>query len=147
MRTLHKNKHAGFTLIELVIAMAIIAIIAAIAIPSYQNYQRKGQRINAITALTKAAQLQERWKSVNGSYTNNISNIGGNVAPPGSVTPSRKYTLALSNVTAETYTITATAVDTQAADTQCAYMTIDHVNRKTAQDVSSADTSRQCWPR
>ena len=54
------SKHTGFTLIEVMIAMAIIAILTAIAFPSYQNYITRSSRSAAQTELLELANLQEK---------------------------------------------------------------------------------------
>lgn len=58
----------GFTLIELMIVIAIIGIIAAIAYPSYKNSVNKAQRTDAKVSLLKMAGLQEKYFTQNGSY-------------------------------------------------------------------------------
>ncbi len=54
-------KSRGFTLIEIMIAVAIIAILLAIAVPSYQNQLRKGRRADAQTFITQVAQKQQQY--------------------------------------------------------------------------------------
>ena len=64
-----KRRHAaGFTLIELMIVVAVIAILGAIAYPSYQDYVRKGKRAEGRAALLRTAQLLERWYSDKSTY-------------------------------------------------------------------------------
>jgi type IV pilus assembly protein PilE len=59
---------AGFTLIELVITVAIIAILAAIALPSYSSYIARARRADARTQLVQAAQFMQRFYVANDSY-------------------------------------------------------------------------------
>ncbi len=59
----------GFTLIEIMIVVAIVGILAAIAYPSYQDSVRKSRRADAKTALLEVAQLEERFFSVNNQYS------------------------------------------------------------------------------
>ena len=57
----HRSRHGGFTLIELMIVVAIVAILAAVAFPSYQSHMMKGRRASAQTALMDIAQRQQQY--------------------------------------------------------------------------------------
>jgi type IV pilus assembly protein PilE len=65
-----KQKHVakGFSLIELMIVIAIIGILAAVAVPSYQDSIRKGKRAEGRTALTEMLQQQERFATQKNTY-------------------------------------------------------------------------------
>ena len=102
----------GFTLIELMIVVAVIAILASIAIPSYDAHVRKSRRAVAKADLVEYAQLAERFHTSNNTY------VGFN--PPAAVSP-REGGTAFYNIavqtTQSTFSLTATAQGTQTKDT------------------------------
>lgn len=112
------RKQYGFTLIELMIVIAIIGILAAIAIPSYQDYIRKSRRTDATVAISKIQQAEEKWRANNSKYTGTLSDLGIS----SSTTEGGYYTISFDGTpTANEYTILATAVSgkSQQSDTNC----------------------------
>jgi type IV pilus assembly protein PilE len=83
----------GFTLIELMIVIAIVAILASIAYPSYQNHVRKSNRVEGKALLMQIIQQQERFKTENLVYAVDISTIGGGYSNP-ETTENGHYTIA-----------------------------------------------------
>jgi type IV pilus assembly protein PilA len=75
MKKILRNKK-GFTLIELMIVVAIIGILAAIAIPNFMNYQCKARQSEAKTSLGTVRTLQEAYLAEYGSYGSTAGNIG-----------------------------------------------------------------------
>lgn len=127
------RKLKGFSLIELMIVVAIVAILAAIAIPSYSSSVEKGRRADGKAALAGAVALQERQYSLTNQYSNDISILGGATSNEGFYTLSVDYT-AFSGACAsdkDCYTLTATAIGAQASDTACAVLTVDSFGKKT----------------
>lgn len=74
---INKNKKQGFTLIELMITVAILGILSAIAVPSYMEYVRESKRTEAKTELLRIAQLQESYYVQNLSYAKYLNGTGG----------------------------------------------------------------------
>ena len=143
---MNKMKSAnGFTLIEVMIVIAVLGILSAAGITAFDAQKRKGYRTDAIRSVSVMAQRMENWRASTGSYTTNIADVGGSVFPLPPEFP--RYTLSLvADPVAETYTITATATGAQVADKNCYKFIIEHTGRKTAEkDNASANT--KCWPK
>lgn len=141
----HRLRRAGgFTLIELMITVAIVAIIAAVALPSYQGYVVRTQRSAAAACLTQMAQFMERVYATNLRYD---QNNGAATALPATQCQNdiaARYTIALAGGVAQrTFSVTATPLGAQAAaDTGCATLALDQTGAKS---VSGADTVAHCW--
>ena len=146
------RRSAGFTLVELMIALTIIAVLAAIAIPMYSKQVQKSRRVDARTAVTDLAGREERYLSTAGSYTTVAANLGYTALPV--VVGSGYYTLSV-NVPVvaagvqPTYTAIATVVagSTQIADGACQYFSVDNTGKQfsSATNAGGADTSTTCW--
>ena len=111
----------GLTLLELVIALAVMAMLAAAAWPSFADSVRKGRRTDALQASTRVQQAQERWLGNQLRYTDQLADLGLATASPGG-----HYTLALSAASATAYTLTVSAASggAQAADAGCTVLTV-----------------------
>ncbi len=77
-----KKQRLGFTLMELMIVLAIVGILAALAYPSYRDSVRKGNRAEAITALHAISLAQEKWRANNATYATNLT-ASSTATPPG----------------------------------------------------------------
>ena len=135
-----KSRHMrGFTLIELMIAVAIVGILAAIAYPSYTSYIFKSRRADALSALTQNQIRLERCYAQNFSY----AGCAGLPSFPQNSTQNF-YSIALTNLGATTYTLTATPINSQVKDTTCASISVNQANVKTATSSSGA-AQTICW--
>ena len=119
------KRNRGFTLIELVIVVAIVAILAAIALPSFLAQIRHSRRSEVQGAIQAAALAEERVRADCTSYAAVTTAASWTTAPAGcasSVTlggnpyTGSYYTLAIGNATGTSYTITATAIGSQTND-------------------------------
>lgn len=146
----HRPKNKGFTLIELMIVVAIVGILAAVAMPSYSKYVARGKRAEARAVLLQAGQALQRFYAANDSYA---TDRGGNsVALPANLQQSptdataatANYILDTSNSTysGTAFKLVFKPVNGMLGDA-CGSYTFDQTGAK---DVTGAtDTRANCW--
>lgn len=143
MATRRTESQRGFTLVELLIVVAVIAILASIAVPMYRDFVVRANRSDAIIALTELANLQEKHYSNELAYTSTI----GDLNYPSS-SPEGFYNLQVSTGGTIGYTLTAVPVGRQLEeDEACQQFTLNSFGQRSARDDGGNDTSQQCWNR
>jgi len=140
---MHDKGKKGFTLIELMITVAIVGILAAVAYPSYQAQVRKTKRADCETALLSLANAMERDYTQNGAYRDIIGANLFNAQCPVDGNGPATYNLAIATANGgATYTLTATPIagGPQAGDT-CGNLTLTQTGLK----GTSGGTVADCW--
>lgn len=136
-----KTPQSGFTLIEVMIVVAIVAILAAVALPSYQEHVRKSKRAECQAVLVSYANALERRFSISNSYLSGIeADIPGFSCPSGG--GATTYGLDFEEATATTYILVATREpgSSQEGD-RCGDLKLHHTGQKEATDGDDAE----CW--
>ena len=132
---LHNNlqskyiKHLGFTLVELLITVAIIGILAGVAYPSYTDYVTRSNRSEAQRELLRYANLQEQVFVDSRSYASDMKGLGGSTEKI--YTASNNYRIMVSAQTTTSFTLKAVAKKNQVNDTGCTNLKIDNLGTKT----------------
>lgn len=158
MRTPSRTRGQGFSLIELMVALAVAGILAAVAYPAYTSHLQRSRRADAIAALTSVMQAQERYRSNVSSYASSLADLNNlNISQ---ITAHYQITLNGVGTTPsfETgYVLTATPVSggRQASDLACKSFTVTLRGASPAYSASgdpensgsNRDTTAICWPK
>jgi len=133
-----RAKQAGFTLIELMITVAIVAILARVAYASYQGSVVKTRRAKAKACLVEQAQFMERY------YTTNFTYVSGDPTGLQCATEMASfYSFTTASLSVTGFTVEATPIGAQlSADTKCGKMTLNQAGAKTK---SGTGTVSECW--
>ena len=126
------KRPAGFTLIELMIVVAIIGILAAIAVPAYSEYVTRAKRADGKAGLLAVQLAEEKWRANHTSYGSS-TDIGI------SSSPDSHYAITYTNIGAGTYTVTAAPSFT---DGKCKNLVINQAGTKS---VTGTDSVANCW--
>ena len=149
-----KHQSVGFTLIELMVTVAIVAILATIAVTSYSTQVLKSRRTEAKSALLDLSGREEKLFSTTNAYSNLEASVG--YAAGGSATVmtnmpfgNNYYTLTAqvpdpgqAPATPSTYVLTAKPVGTQANDTLCGSFSLNQLGVQTSTGTA---TAASCW--
>ncbi|WP_279388051.1 type IV pilin protein [Cocleimonas flava] len=154
----NRKFNKGFTLMELMIVVAILGIIAAISIPSYMEHVKKSKRTDAKVELLRIAQIQESYYAQNLSYASSLTaarNAGGLGMTAPVMSEQDNYAIELTALPAAcggtavspctSYTLTADAQAKQ-NDSHCDNFTITNTGlKRVSADGGSVDRSKECW--
>jgi len=132
----------GFTLIELMVTVAIVGMLAAVAYPSYIDYIIRSKRSAAQGYMLELSSLQQRYLLDARTYAADLATLNSSV--PSNVSPNYTVTTSLkTGTTLPGFTVTATPIGSQLArDTACGTLTIDEAGTKTASGSSGV---AGCW--
>lgn len=136
-----KYRQFGFTLIELMIVVAVVGILSAIAYPSYTEYIRRGHRAEARAGLLQAAQWLERSATAIGTYP-----AAGDFPTAYKKVPNDRYDIAYTPGAEpiSTFTLKATRKGGQAGD-KCGDYTLSHTGKRDNENLSGGATVADCW--
>ena len=140
--TRQHSSNNGFTLIEMMIVVAVIGIIAAIAVPSYSQYMFDARRTDAIAFLSEVAGEQQRYFTENNQYATSMSEMGYGDAATFD-TPEGHYVVSVTNPDSTgRFLLTATPVTggKQAGDDECLAFTISDTGVK-----GNTGSHTDCW--
>ena len=142
----------GFSLTELLVALAILALLTAAAVPLWQRQMERIRRLDATDALLRIAVAQERFHLENGRY-----------ASPGELAPAAPAGLGIAGTERGYYSLELRALagnansgyearavarqpGTQAGDEQCRILALDSTGRRSAKTSEGENSSEDCWP-
>jgi type IV pilus assembly protein PilE len=134
------KSHSGFTLIELMVVVAIIGILASIAYPNYMEYVRRAKRADAQAIMMENAQFLERYFTTNGKYS--LAPLPKQYSPENATAATADYTMTTPTLTATAYVIRATPNGTTFTDPLCGTLEVSQTGAKTESGTGSV---ADCW--
>ena len=142
------RRHAGFTLIETLVTVAIAGVLSSVAYPSVEGQVMRARRSDALVALLQAQLAQERFRANNASY--------GSLVQAGvrATSPAGHYRIEVVSSDAAGFEILASAVAGQARDAKCRHLrlalvdaALTYASGSDATTANGAAANRACWSR
>jgi len=121
-------KQNGFTLIELMMVVAVVGVLMGVAYPSYQNHMLKTKRSDCKAGLMRVADLQERYYLRNNTYAADTATLFG--AAGQQLSPEEVCELVVTSGDSNTFVLTANALGGQLNDTGCTALTLNQAGTK-----------------
>ena len=141
-----RRRLAGFTLIEMLVAMSAAGVLSSVAYPSLQGQLQKSRRTDALVTAMKLQLAQERHRSNHAGY----GSLADLAIP--AQTPGGHYALQISAADADGYTLLVSASGTQSRDTACRHLKLvvdgtlaTHASGTDAAVANDAAVNRRCW--
>ncbi len=138
---------AGFSLIEILVSLAIVAMTTSFAVSSYRRHLLRSHRVEATQSLLAAAAEQEKFYLSHGRYSDRLDGVAGAdppALPVASTTPRGRYRLYVEAADAVGYRVIAERSE-PAEDAACLRLWIDESGRRRASDAGGRDTTASCW--
>jgi type IV pilus assembly protein PilE len=138
-----RRQSSGFTLVELMVVIAVIGILGAIALPSYRDYVRRANRSDARETLLQVASWAERVSTATGKLP-----VAGSLPSNLQRTPGDTYAISYEPVASPGYgyALKATPQGDQAKD-KCGTLKLSNAGERSLDPPGSADLTRECWNR
>lgn len=127
----------GFSLLEMLVTLAILGILIAVSYPSYQQYVLRSYRAEAVTALLELATKQEQWLLEQGRYSDQLTDLG--FTQP--VTASGRFRIELTQADPAQFLLKVKAQGPQLQDTTCLQFSLNHFGQR---NVGLAE-ALSCW--
>jgi type IV pilus assembly protein PilE len=132
-------KHqAGFSLIELAIALTVSSLLATMALPSYRAQKLRSHRADATQTLQRLQLAQEQYREAHGGYAGSLGLLPGNWSGQ---SPAGHYQIELTSTGPAAYEVRASAIGSQADDAECGTLSV-----RVEGALSFQEPGGRCWP-
>jgi type IV pilus assembly protein PilE len=150
MKLFKWQKHSGFSLLELIMALMVFSIVSVIAVPAYQQQLYKSRRSDAQASLISLQLAQEQYRANCLQYAttlasnSNCNSDGHYTLSASAISLNHYYQLSIQSATSTSYILTATATGIQLGDSNCQTFSIDQDGNKSARS-SNGQIANDCW--